>query len=149
MKAHTTVMFSQNFLTGKIDLITYFGHSKREPRVTPTVWQTKEAAEKYLYSEQRDWLIQCLEDFIMHKKHIIQASNDTECKTALQHCINFYDEIHSKSLALETICQRVMKGANSFEKIVPNSNNGSYQTSVRNLTEITSFCRLILTTKQP
>lgn len=141
MKAHTTVSFSHNLITNKFDLITYFGHSKREARVCPTTWETKDAAEKYLIGEQRDWLIQCLEDYIMHKKHIIEAGNGTEeQKKALTACLNFYNDIYTKALAIETICTRFIKGKAYFNAILPNQNNSSYAGSLNNLTELINFC---------
>jgi len=142
MKAHTTVSFSHNLITNKFDLITYFGHSKREARVCPTTWETKDAAEKYLIGEQRDWLIQCLEDYIMHKKHIIEAGQPTEDqKKSFIICKNFYDEIYAKSLSIQTIATRFLKGLQYFTNILPSSNNASYQSSLHNLNELTTFCK--------
>jgi len=76
MKAHTTVSFTHNLLTNTFELVTWFAHSKMPARAIPKTFKSRQDAEAYLLSEQRDWLIQCLEDFIIHKKNIIEASQD-------------------------------------------------------------------------
>lgn len=143
MKAHTTVSFTHNLLTNTFELVTWFAHSKMPARAIPKTFKSKQDAEAYLLSEQRDWLIQCLEDFIMHKKNIIEASQSStdEQKKALKICLDFYNQIHDKKLSIQTIAQRFIKGLEYFNAIMPNKNNSSYESSVNNLTELTNFCK--------
>ncbi len=97
-------------------------------------------AEAYLSDCKRTWLLNCLENFINHKRKIWQnVPNATEqnnaCRICFDSCTNFINE------PLHKICQRVLKGEKSLEKILPNPNNSSHQSSVKNLETIINFCK--------
>ena len=141
MKAYQVLNYNHNLLTNTFDIVTQFALGNRPLKTVHLSFNTKQDAEAYLLGDKRTWLIGCIEDYINHKKHIIEAGNGTEeQKKALTACLNFYNDIYTKALAIETICTRFIKGKAYFNAILPNQNNSSYASSLNNLTELINFC---------
>lgn len=95
-------------------------------------------ANAELNKHMRDWILAALEDYIKHKKHIIESAPRPDQAADLLICINALISFEGKSL--ETIMQRFMKGFDYFIRILPADTNPSYQSSIANLAQLKLFC---------
>lgn len=99
----------------------------------------KDFAKNYILKSKKIWFLASLEDYINHKKMIIESSNTVpERAKALSVCINAYNDY--QNLGLDMIAKRFVTGKTFFEIILPNPNNNSYESSKHNLTELIAFC---------
>lgn len=102
------------------------------------LFPTQQFANDYIYKAKRDWFLIALENFVMHKKQIIEANADATKQKALQVCLNAYNDFCNKGL--ETITKRFLDGKKYFDAILPHSNNASHQSSIETLNELIKFC---------
>jgi hypothetical protein len=140
MKAYNLNHFWHDLITGKYMVEFIFGCPGQDVVIKERQFDNKESAERYVYSCKLSWVKICIEKYIHHKKHIIEANGSQHQKNALEHCLSFYNDIEAKACGVETICKRFLKGKSAFEAILPSQNNASYQSSVNNLNEIIKFC---------
>ncbi len=121
-------------LTGQVfSQISFNGspHDKTFPSV--------EYAKNFLQKSKKDWFLQSLEDFVNHKKLIINNSQvSPEKQKALQVCIEAYNTYCNKSL--EAITSGFLRGKKYFEAILPHTSNDSHESSLNNLNELIKFC---------
>jgi len=111
-----------------------------ELKKTEVTFTDKETLSHYLYNSQRDWLLACLENFVNHKKHIIESGKHDSQKLALQGWVLCLEDIHNKKQHLKTVCDRTIKGYLFLLQLLPAKENPSYQNSLINLQEIKKFC---------
>lgn len=105
---------------------------------------SREFAAAYINKEARDWFLQCLEDYVNHKKKIITSAHPEQLE-AVNKCWDAY--VHFEKLGIEKITQQFLKGYSFYEKILPHPNNASHQSSVATLGELKLFCETF--TKNP
>ena len=110
----------------------------KEVCFTEKTFDNIDIAKQYIYSCKKDWLLNCLEKFILHKKQIWHNSNNAVAQNSVRICYDTY--LNFEGQILEKICKRVVAGADYFNNILPSPNNDSHQSSVENLKEIMSFC---------
>lgn len=139
MKAYTVNSFYVCQITGRA-LVEIQFQMLAEPRALLHPFSSAEAAKQYIAHEKRDWLLGCLEAFVNHKKHIIEASNSEEKRKSLQVCLAALEKYQGRET--KNICEGFIKGFKYFEDILPNHNNGSYTSSIANLQELKRFCEL-------
>lgn len=139
MQAFTVHRFWLCSITNEV-FIQFSFALKEELKAMEKFFPTKQFALTYIESEKRSWLLIALEDFVLHKKHIIENGNNEDQKKALQICLNALIAYEKKST--ENICQLLLKGVKYFEAILPNPNNPSHKSSIDNLNEIIKFCQI-------
>lgn len=98
----------------------------------------EENANAYIYREKKDWLLNTLEKFVHHKKHIIQNNNDSAKAQALEICFDALKKFQPCNL--KAICGSFIRGQKHFEAILPAPSNPSYESSAQVLTAIVGFC---------
>ncbi len=102
---------------------------------------SKEFAKAYIDKEARQWFLQALEDYINHKKQIINASHPEQLE-AVNKCWAAY--VSFEGYSIEKIITQFNKGYVWFEKILPHPNNASHQSSFLTLQELKTFCSTYL-----
>lgn len=107
------------------------------------------SAEIYLYANMRDFLLGVLDDYVNHKKHIIEAGNHPNQIKPLAICTDALTRFHNGFKSLETIADQVLKGFEWFETILPAQQNPSYNSSVQALQTIKNFCLTVMAKKLP
>ena len=139
MKAFKLHHLYQDTITGGAMACFSFAQSKEE-RYTEKTFESIDIARQYIYSTKKDWLLNCIEAFVLHKKRIWEnIPTATQQNNCVRICLDTYNEFAGQSL--EKICRRVLKGQQFYENILPNPNNDSRQSSVENLKEIIAFCK--------
>lgn len=140
IKAHSIDAFFVDAIKGSVMLEASFSLGKDGGKIVcyHKVFTSVENAIGYIENERRDWFLQAIEDYIHHKRHIINATGNAEEKQALLVCLQAYDHYCKKSL--ETCCAAFIKGFTWFEKILPNPKNQSFESSLHNLNELKKFC---------
>lgn len=103
-------------------------------------FKSKENALAYLEGEKRDWFLFCVENYVNHKKKIIEASGNTNqtITASLKLCDDALKVYFTKGV--KTIAKSFVNGFKHFENILPSHNNPSYESSIHNLTELKKFC---------
>jgi hypothetical protein len=99
-------------------------------------FENKSEAKIKLEKEAKEWFLIALEDYIIHKTHIINASHPEQFK-ALQICQNA--KIAYEKWELIKITQKFEEGFKYFQAILPHPNNNSYLSSQHNLNELLKF----------
>ena len=99
-------------------------------------------AKQYIASTKKDWLLCCLEKFVLHKKKIWDNTNNAAAINNVRICLVTYNEFSGQSV--EKICKRVLAGQQYYEGIIPSPNNDSHESSVQNLKEILKFCNEVV-----
>ncbi|MFI5141933.1 MAG: hypothetical protein ACHQII_06215 [Bacteroidia bacterium] len=125
-------------ITGKA-LACFSMSQTNEDRYHEKTLDNIEQAKMYIRSTKKDWLLSCIEKFILHKKKIWDNTNNATALNNVRICLHTYNEFSGQSL--EKICKRVLDGQQYYEGILPNPNNDSHTSSVENLKEILSFCK--------
>lgn len=95
--------------------------------------------QKYINGSKRDWFLGCLENWVNHKKHIIEGGKHQEQIPALNICnqaLNHYQKIET-----DKIFKLFLKGFSYFEKLLPNPQNHSFETSQQDLQKLKSFAK--------
>lgn len=139
MKAYTTHKLYQCLISGHVLAEVSFSISgPLKAYLHP--FSNIETATAYLAKEKRDWLLPCLENFVQHKRHIIEAQPQTAQAVieSLRICTEAL--LKYQDMATETICTKFLKGFAHFQNILPYEGNPSYQSSVENLRELKKFC---------
>ena len=137
MKAFKLHHLYEDTITGSA-LACFSMSQTNEDRFHEKSFDSLSIAKSYIYSCKRDWLLHCLEKFILHKKRIWDNSTNVAAQNNVRICYDSYVTFEGQSL--ETICKRIIKGYAYYESILPNPNNDSYASSSENLKEIISFC---------
>lgn len=137
-----------DLLTGRVFLRFSTG-KKDDPTVVETDFPEINSAKAYLTANMRDFMLGFLDDFVNHKKHIIEAGNHIKQAKALEACVSALYDMHQKRQSLLTICTRVIAGWAFFVQIMPDPNNNSYQSSLHNLDFLKQFCENVVNRKFP
>ena len=148
MKTFTVEKFVHNILTQKTEL-QFTVNINAEPKQITQTFAQKEAALAFLNSNMRDYLLGVLDDYVNHKKHIIQAGNHPNQLKPLQICEDALFRFHKNFLSLATIADQFLKGFEWFETILPAQQNPSYQSSLETLTYLKNFCTTIKNNQLP
>jgi hypothetical protein len=101
---------------------------------------TRENAVAWLREEQETWLRAALEKYVNHKRHLIPDNSPK--KEALKTCIQATEKYQGYTLV--NICSGFIRGRKCFEEILPGPDNASYESSLKNLNELTSYCERIV-----
>jgi hypothetical protein len=112
---------------GKIGLQAYQKHLS-----------TKDTALAYVDKEARDWFFGVLEDYVNHKRHIIEAGKHENQLKPLQICKEALSGF--EKLATNKCCHHFLRGFDHFKAILPSPNNPSYEGSCLALEEMKKFC---------
>ena len=148
MQAFRVTEFNQDLLTGGI-LVRYNFGLKDQVKEMRESFSGLQAARLYIYASARDWLLGALDDYTAHKKHIIEAGSHADQAQALKIVDNALADFHAQRQKLERICERTLKGSEWFYKILPVQSNPSYESSLKNLSEILAFCTQVNEKKFP
>lgn len=98
------------------------------------------SATNYLAAVRRKWFMDAFENWINHKRHIIEASSSQEKREVLNTISAGYQKMITAAWALPRIAEAMLKGKAKIEYLLPNPENKSYESSQRNLQEIFLFC---------
>lgn len=110
--------------------VKYSFNIKDEIKTYTQTFADLQSANAYLTASARDWFLGTLENYINHKKHIIEAAH-LEKVNNLAICLNAYE--YYQKWQMQTICAKFLVGFKYFENILPNPNNNSYNSSVEAL----------------
>ena len=125
-------------ITGEVMAQLSFG-LKEAVQTFEKFFPDREFAKNYILKAKKDWFLMALEDYILHKKKIIESTPpNAERQKALAVCLNAYHDYNT--LGLEMIAKRFVTGITFFEIILPSPNNNSYESSKHNLNELITFC---------
>lgn len=148
MKTFIVNHYSHNILNNTTHL-EFTINLNGEPKKIDQTFNNQISAQAFLYSNMRDYLLGILDDYVNHKKHIIESGNHPNQVKPLQICIDALDRFHRSRLSIETIADQFIKGFIWFEIILPAQQNPSYQSSLQNLIAIKNFCNTINNKKLP
>jgi hypothetical protein len=99
---------------------------------------TREIALQKIASEKKTWLLNALETWLLHKKHIAEGGKDQD---KLQNISMLLEkQLSYQSQELAKVCIRILKGRGYYEAILPSTMNNSYESSKADLDEILRFC---------
>jgi hypothetical protein len=101
----------------------------------------EEAANIYLASIKRTWLMQAFETWINHKRRIIEAYPNAEKQAIFNQLWAAYSEMEEGRWRLDRVCARIVKGEQHLQAILPGESNPSRASSFNNLQEIIKFCK--------
>lgn len=138
MKAFTINSFFVCRVTGRV-ISEYSYQGSDGFTVVHKDFSSEQNAVAHIEKHKRDWFLQCLEKFIHHKRHIIEAANTTEKADALEKCLKALVLYETKSL--KTICESFLNGLKYYQAIMPSPGNPSAANSADNLTELIKFCQ--------
>lgn len=144
MQAFTITKKIHNLLTNQVE-VDYFFTIKGEARQKTEVFSDIHSANAYLEASMRDWFLLSLQVFVHHKRHIIESGAHANQFDALKICDQALEHYQKKSLG--TLISLFLGGITWFEKILPHTNNNSYQTSLCDLLELKNFCETYLKDK--
>ncbi len=106
---------------------------------------TEQRAREWLYQLKRDYFLIKVENFIMHKRHIIESSTGhkslADKKISLHRCNDFLKWFAFQNPHLPIACKYLLEIEEHFNKIIPSSTNVSFQTSLDELNYIIKFAR--------
>lgn len=105
-----------------------------------TTYPNLQAAQSQLRQAAKDWVLGALDQYVNHKKHIIEAYNSKLQNDALKAIKTVLTSFHAPGVSLQTICQRFLNGIEYFKIILPSESNPSFLSSRENLEQITLFC---------
>jgi hypothetical protein len=133
-------------LTGKCLVEVQFkGTNSPMERLVSREFENVDKGKLYINSEARSWFLFALENYIGHKKHIINSSTDNATqKSSLLICENAL--AHYENWPLQKICTKFIGGFSHFLGILPYPHNESYQSSQNDLKELKLFCEEYLKT---
>jgi hypothetical protein len=137
MKAFTIDALWVNEVNGTVLLEASFA-LEGEIQIDIKPLSNKEAAERYIESSGKSWILGALEKFLQHKKRIIDAYPDPTKLAAYNKIFTALGEMQVQTLP--AICARVLKGQQVIQSLLPSPQNASYQSSCDNLTQIITFC---------
>jgi hypothetical protein len=97
-------------------------------------------AQTYLQAIDRTWIVQTFEDWLNHKKHIIDAYPQPQKAEVFKEVWSGYSDMVQNAQSLEKICNRILKGRDKIKFLLPSTENKSFESSNQALEEIFSFC---------
>lgn len=137
IKAFEVTKKYQDLLADKV-LCSFSFAIKDQEVTTDKEFPNLGTCNAYLEKAGRDWFLGCLEDYVNHKKHIIESGNHQDQMPALETCMNAVAAYYK--MELKNIIPKFLNGRNWFVKILPSDNNPSYKNSLINLQELIQFC---------
>jgi hypothetical protein len=148
IKKFTVNRMSHDMLNNKFE-IEFTLIKGNENKTIIQRFNDRTSAELYLYANMRDFILGLLDDYVNHKKHIIEAGNHPNQIKPLAICTDALTRFHAGYKSLETIADQFIKGYNWFETILPAQQNPSYQSSIEALEIIKNFCLNVIAKKLP
>ncbi len=123
---------------------------KNKRVIDDNVFDSPEKARQYLLNTMLSWLRCSFENWVHHKKHIIEANGghkNANTMQALGRCIAFYSWA-----ATEPMIDRIAKYALTIKPhlyaILPHPNNSSYANALQQLDELLAWCTDFINTEK-
>lgn len=131
---------------GCVDLLLNYNHRDVVKQDVQSFTSVNNAIN-YIHSMQKTVYLQQLENYVYHKKHIIENGvnrNQYHKQESLAICENYVKWANGLTKAdptLAEICHFGMQIRTHLERILPAEANDSYQSSRNKLAEIIAFCK--------
>lgn len=108
-------------------------------------FSSKYFADKWLDQLKKDYLTIRVENFILHKKHIIESSakghKSHPTKKIILEDLRNYNIYAIEKATLQEACYWLRKMEGRFNQVLPNKNNPSYDSSVEELNLLLDFAK--------
>lgn len=140
MKAPQVNAWWVNKLNGQVMFEYEFDQDDKSRVIDLKTLSSEVAADNYLMSLNRSWLMNAFENWLNHKRHIIAAYKNDEKQTNFNEVWAAYCDMCEKAQSLEKVCARIIKGKDKIFSLLPATTNPSYDSSTKGIMEIFTFC---------
>lgn len=138
--------FSKELTTGKTEVKACFQlKTTSEIKEIGGLFSTEQAAKNWLRKEKCGYFLVKIENYIVHKKHIIDNApyshkSHTPKKQALAECLEYLRYAAEKQ-DLREACKWAILRQSQLESILPAQTNTSYLSSKKDLEQILEFAK--------
>lgn len=138
--------YSHDRVTDTVEIRVVFQlKSTSEIKEDGGMFPKKYSADKWLEQSKKDYFTLKIQNYLYHKKHIIEAGpghkSHAAKKQALSELYRFLEWACTKA-SLPEICKWCLNMNNQFTQVLPSATNPSYNSSMEALNEIIAFAKL-------